>query len=47
MNAKIIFLGMLVVTLLTAGCESTKQWKKALDNLNNALAPLVIFKKSK
>jgi len=47
MNVKIVSLGMLVVILSTAGCESTKQWTKALGDLNKALTPLVIFKKSR
>ncbi len=47
MNVKSILLGMLVVILLTPGCENTKQWTKVLGDLNKALAPLVIFKKSK
>jgi hypothetical protein len=47
MNKKFGFLGMWIVILLTAGCGNTKQWTKALDGFNKALAPLVIFKKSK
>ena len=43
---KSILLGMFVVVLLSTGCESTKQWTKALEDLNKALSPLVIFKKS-
>ena len=37
---------MFVVVLLSIGCESTKQWTKALEDLNKSLSPLVIFKKS-
>jgi len=43
---KFILLGMFFVVLLTSGCESTKQWTKALEDLNKTLSPLVIFKKS-
>jgi len=43
---KFILLGMSFVVLLTSGCESTKQWTKALEDLNKTLSPLVIFKKS-
>jgi len=43
---KNLLLGIFFVVLLTTGCESTKQWTKALEDLNKTLSPLVIFKKS-
>ena len=41
-----LLIAALPFLLLTAGCENMHQWTQTIQDLNKALLPLTVFKKS-